>query len=222
MTTRGGTTTVGSKKEKPFYTSPLLVINRKIQNLRYKKKVYERMSQRNPTDKTEYTTDLPILVGIGVALLIVAVLTYIPPFSTWINDIGSWLYMFTFFFIIGGVVLIAVAIGLNYQNRRLKSKVTKAALMGDYGGRVKLEVIADDFNLSHGDMRRLLTDLRLEGQLRVSFDAQSGEVVFPGVGTSPAADTASTVTNGHVYCSYCGLQLSKDSVYCPGCGANLH
>ena len=178
------------------------------------------MFPNNPKPKTEYMTDIPILVGVGIAMLVVAILSMIPPFSTWINEIGSWLSIFSFLFIFAGIILIAVALGLAYQNRRLKKMVKKAALMGDYGGRVKLDVIADDFNLSHGDMRRLLTDLRMEGALRVSFDAQSGEVVFPGVGSSPAGD--STVPNGHVYCSYCGLQLSNDSVYCPGCGANLH
>ena len=168
--------------------------------------------------KKDYETDLPVILGVGIAFLVFAFLAIIPPISTWINEVGSWLSVLAILCFFPGFIMIAVAIGLSYQNKRLRSLVKRSVLAGDYGHRAKMELIADDFNLSHGDMRRLLTDLRMEGELRVTFDSQSGDVVFPGIG-SPMTPS---ITNGQIYCSYCGLQLSKDAAYCPGCGANLH
>ncbi|NVM30381.1 MAG: zinc ribbon domain-containing protein [Candidatus Helarchaeota archaeon] len=171
-----------------------------------------------PKDKREYETDLPVIIGVGIAFLIFAFLSVIPPVSLWINEIGNWLSVLATLCFFPGFIMIAIAIGLSYQNKRLRRLVKRAVISGDYGRRAKLDVIASDFDLSHGDMRRLLTDLRVDGELKVSFDSKTGEVIFPTIGShSPA-----TISNGHVYCSYCGLQLSRDAEYCPGCGANLH
>lgn len=172
--------------------------------------------------KKEYTTDIPILIGIGIAFLIFATLSVVPPISIVFQSIGAWFSVLAALCFFPGFIMIAIAIGVTYQNKHLKQTVKRAVNSGDYGNRVNLEAIAGDFDLSHGDMRRLLTDLRMEGELKVSFDSTTGEVVFPMLGTSQKGSGASSVTNGHIYCSYCGLQLSKDSLYCPGCGANLH
>jgi hypothetical protein len=172
----------------------------------------------SPEQKTEYGKDLPVLIAIGIAFLVLGILALVPPVTAWFSNIGNWFATLISLSIIPGFIMIAVAIGLYFQNIRLQHRVVKAVSAGDYGSRVALNELAKDYDLSPGDMRRLLTDLRMAGELKVSFDSTTGEVVFPALGgISPNPQV-----NGHIYCSFCGLQLSKDSIYCPGCGANLH
>lgn len=169
--------------------------------------------------KREYQQDIPVIIGAGIAFLIFATITLIPPISDWLHATANWLAVLALLSFFPGIIMIAVAIGLSYQNTRLRTQVKKSVNAGDYGTRTNLNEIADDFNLNSGDMRRLLVDLRLSRELKVSFDSKTGEVIFPALGTASASQEEQ---NGFIYCSYCGLQLAKDSLYCPGCGANLH
>lgn len=171
-----------------------------------------------PEHKTEYGKDLPVIIAVGIAFMILGILALVPPITAWLQNIGNWFATLLSLSIFLGLLMIAIAVGLYYQNKRLQKQVVRAVNSGDYGSRTILDALAKDYNMSTGDMRRLLTDLRMAGQLKVSFDMTTGEVIFPGLGGIAAQSTA----NGHIYCSYCGLQLSKDSIYCPGCGANLH
>lgn len=167
-------------------------------------------------EKKGYLQDIPIIIGVGVAFLVFATITVVPPISDWIHAWAPWLYVFTYLFYFCGVICITVGIALSYQNKRLRGQVMKAINAGDYGARTKLDELAADFNLSPGDARRLLVDLRMARELRVSFDSKTGEIIFPTLGTQKEEQ------NGHIYCSYCGLQMSKDALYCPACGANIH
>ncbi|MFX1294414.1 MAG: zinc ribbon domain-containing protein [Promethearchaeota archaeon] len=172
----------------------------------------------SPERKREYETNIPIILAIGIALLILGILSLIPPITMWLQNIGKWFATLLSLSIFGGIILIVISIGLYYQNTRLQQKVIKSVVSGDYGSKVSLDEISADFGLNSGDMRRLLTDLRIAGELKVSFDSRTGEVIFPTIGGYAFQETS----NGSMYCSYCGLQLSKDSGYCPSCGANLH
>ena len=175
----------------------------------------------SPKPKREYEADIPILIGLGIAFLIFASISLIPPVSTWLHEFANWLSVLALLSFFPGIIMLAIAIGLSYQNKRLRRQVLKSIHSGDYGGRTKLDEIAADFDLSHGDIRRLLTDLRMEGVLKVSFDSRTGEIIFPTIGNLATAGASGT-SNGHIYCSFCGVQLSKESQYCPSCGANLY
>ncbi|MHA1650691.1 MAG: hypothetical protein ACTSYB_10900 [Candidatus Helarchaeota archaeon] len=161
--------------------------------------------------KREYESDIAIVFFMGIAFIIFAAISQIPIFMSWIGW-GIWM-------LFPGVIMIFISIGLFYQNRQLQRKVLRAITSGDYGGRVKLDEIAADYDLSPGDMRRLLTDLRARGELKISFDPKTGEIILPYI---TIGSTVQTIPNGIIYCTFCGLQLSKDAYYCPGCGANLH
>jgi hypothetical protein len=178
-------------------------------------KVYEKMPR---PEKKEYLQDIPVIIGVGIAFLAFATITLISPISDWIHAWVNWLYIFTYLFYFCGVICIAVGIALLYQNKRLRGQVMKAINAGDYGARTKLDDLAADFNLNSGDARRLLVDLRMARELKVSFDSKTGEIIFPTLG-NPALKEES---NGYIYCSFCGLQLNKDTLYCPSCGANIH
>ena len=169
-------------------------------------------------EKKEYQQDIPVIIGIGIAFLIFASITLIPPISDWLHATANWLSILALLSFFPGIIMIAIGIGLSYQNTRLRGQVMKAINGGDYSARTKLDELAADFNLNTGDMRRLLVDLRIARELKVSFDSKTGEVIFPTLG-NPALKEES---NGHIYCSYCGLQLNKDTLYCVSCGANIH
>ena len=167
--------------------------------------------------KREYEQDLPVLLAIGLAFLILGILAVVPPISVWFRNIGNWFVTLLSLCIFAGVIMVVIAIALYYQKGRLQSQVVRAVNSGDYGGHTQLSDLADDFGLSHTDMRRLFVDLRIAGRLRVSFDSNTGEVIFPALTGAPNQPA----TNGFVYCAFCGLQLTKDTSYCPGCGANI-
>jgi hypothetical protein len=169
-------------------------------------------------NKKEYEQDLPVLAAIGVAFLVLGILAIVPPTSDWFRSVGNWFVILLSLCIFAGMIMVVIAIALYYQKGRLQSQVIRSINSGDYGGQTQLNEMSDDFGLAPTDMRRLLVDLRMAGRLRVSFDSKTGEVIFPGLSGAPNQPT----TNGFVYCSFCGLQLSKDAQYCPGCGANLH
>lgn len=86
-----------------------------------------------PKQKREYVVDIPIIIGVGIAFLIFAIVALIPPTSDWLHATANWLSILALLGFFPGIIMIAVGIGLAYQNTRLRAQVKKSVNAGDYG-----------------------------------------------------------------------------------------
>jgi hypothetical protein len=147
----------------------------------------------------------------------------------------------TWMFIPGGILLI-VSFGriFSYQYNRKRM----LAALKSYQ-RVSIEHLKEELDMDKEEVKKLIVALRTSGDLKASFDPESGEVVVLEVqGTPPSLlpvqpSPAEAVPTGTIasskaksessakdiqtsnYCPYCGSKIREDDRFCVTCGANI-
>ncbi|MEA2069816.1 MAG: PCI domain-containing protein [Asgard group archaeon] len=143
-------------------------------------------------------------------------------------------------FIPGGILtIIAISNIINYRYNRekiigaLKSYKT-----------VNLDQLAKELNMKKDEVKEIIVDLRAQGEIKASFDPESGDVVVlavrghlvseptPGqapeeLPRSPAEQIAEDEKSlkeikSQGYCPYCGSRIRSSDKFCINCGASLN
>jgi hypothetical protein len=165
--------------------------------------------------------------AVGIVFLFVAILSlfflyFNIPFiglAHW----GYWLFIPAFFIFIGGFEQL-------YRNYKYKQVVKNALAQRNFQGTYKLEHIALEIGMKPSILLRVLLDLRNEGIVQYSFDAESGQIILGQTITyKPATDYVPPPkkmeeplpTEGKSYCVYCGQKLESTGNFCPNCGSKL-
>jgi hypothetical protein len=136
---------------------------------------------------------------------------------------GYWLFIPAFFIFIGGFEQL-------YRNYKYKQVVKNALAQRNFQGTYKLEYIALEIGMKPSILLRVLLDLRNEGIVKYSFDAESGQIILgQAVIYKPATEYVPPPkkmeeplpTEGKNYCVYCGHKIESSANFCPNCGSKL-
>ena len=140
-----------------------------------------------------------------------------------LDNWGYWMFIPAFFIFIGGFQQL-------YRNYKYKQVVKNALVQRNFQGTYKLEHIALEIGMKPGVLLRVLADLRNRGEIKYSFDADSGQIILGQTITyTPATDYVPPPkkiheplpTEGKNYCVYCGHKLEAAGSFCPNCGSKL-
>ncbi len=140
-----------------------------------------------------------------------------------LDNWGYWMFIPAFFIFIGGFEQL-------YRNYKYKQVVKNAVIQRNFQGTYKLEHIALEIGMKPNVLLRVLADLRNRGEIKYSFDADSGQIILGQTITySPATEyipppkkiSEPLPTEGKNYCVYCGHKLEAEGNFCPNCGSKL-
>ncbi len=136
---------------------------------------------------------------------------------------GYWLFIPAFFIFIGGFEQL-------YRNYKYKQVVKNALAQRNFQGTYKLEHIALEIGMKPSILLRVLLDLRNQGIVQYSFDAESGKIILGQTITykqateyiaPPKKIEEPLPTEGKNYCVYCGHKIESGGNFCPNCGSKL-
>ncbi|MFX0004408.1 MAG: zinc ribbon domain-containing protein [Candidatus Hermodarchaeota archaeon] len=136
---------------------------------------------------------------------------------------GYWLFIPAFFIFIGGFEQL-------YRNYKYKQVVKNALAQRNFQGTYKLEHIALEIGMKPNILLRVLLDLRTQGIVQYSFDAESGQIILgQKITYKPATEYVAPPkkieeplpTEGKNYCVYCGHKIESAGNFCPNCGSKL-
>ncbi|MFX1568416.1 MAG: zinc ribbon domain-containing protein [Promethearchaeota archaeon] len=136
---------------------------------------------------------------------------------------GYWLFIPAFFIFIGGFEQL-------YRNYKYKQVVKNAIAQRNFQGTYKLEHIALEIGMKPSILLRVLVDLRNQGYLKYSFDADSGQIILgQPIKYTPATEYVAPPkkideplsTEGKNFCVYCGQKIESGGNFCPNCGSKL-
>ncbi len=139
--------------------------------------------------------------------------------SSW----GYWLFIPAFFIFIGGFEQL-------YRNYKYKQVVKNALTQRNFQGTYKLEHIALEIGMKPSILLRVLLDLRVQGIVKYSFDAETGQIILgTPITYTPSAEYVAPpkkmdeplLTEGKNYCVYCGHKIESSGNFCPNCGSKL-
>jgi hypothetical protein len=133
---------------------------------------------------------------------------------------------------IPGAIMIISGISTIVAYRYNREKVLSALSSYD---RISVEQLANELGMQKKDVKETVIDLRTEGQLRASFEPESGDVIVLAVrGQKPITSprTATTTEKKEMlakkpaaspegFCPYCGSMVKPGDRFCNNCGSAL-
>ncbi|NHJ84808.1 MAG: hypothetical protein FK734_05055 [Asgard group archaeon] len=148
---------------------------------------------------------------IGGALLVWGIIVIVFNFAFSRNIAGTpWLVL------VGGIMIIAgISNVISYRYNR--EKVLGALQSYE---RVSLSQLSSELKLSEKQTKDIIVNLRSEGQLRASFEPETGDILVLSVQGKPPTAVVPVSSSGlpeHEE-KYLGQQLPKDQTYCQYCG----
>ena len=166
-------------------------------------------------------------IMIGLALAIWGLVCIIVYYYTGTDIAGSpWLLL------AGGIMIIA-AISSIATYRYNREKVLGA--LKSYP-RISLAELSKELKMNEREVKAIIIDLRTDGQLKASFDTESGDVIILEVKGQPlVVPVSSSGLPEHEdaispypkeyreqgFCQYCGTLTKPEDMFCNNCGSAL-
>ena len=159
-----------------------------------------------------YGTDILIVLGMGLAFIIFALITLFPPLY---ESLPWGVYM-----LFPGLIMIVSYFSSKYAVKKMRREV-KGALNSYTTNRIKIAELSDELKINPKDIKRIVIDLRTNGDIKASFDGDTGDIILPEL-IKARKDKTETVAQSKVeYCPYCGVKIPNRSKFCSSCGASV-
>jgi hypothetical protein len=158
----------------------------------------------------KYETDIITILFMGIVFTAFALITVIPQIYVLI----PWgIYM-----LFPGLIMIASYFITRHRSQQMRGQV-KGALNSSDKNRIGISNLSRELQIREGDIRKIVIDLRSNGEIKASFDSNSGDIVLPQI--TENANSPDLNTSRVLYCPYCGVRVEKNSKYCQSCGASV-
>ncbi|TFF86179.1 MAG: zinc ribbon domain-containing protein [Promethearchaeota archaeon] len=160
----------------------------------------------------KYETDIITILFMGIVFTIFALITVIPQIYL--------LIPWGIYLLFPGLIMIASYFITRHRSQQMRGQV-KGALNSSDKNRIGISNLSRELQIRERDIRKIIIDLRSNGEIKASFDSNSGDIILPEISIQTNSNIDTENKSSVLYCPYCGVRVEKNSKYCQSCGASV-